>query len=210
MWGYRRNFGFAVALAQTDYDSTKGSSTTRRFLGCWQVGCCFLLSVSSRIIHRVGLAFDRSCKVSSFLQGFAHFQHKQGTELVDNVWTFLIFSVCSHLFDTINLKACHQLERSDINQAQGLGNKEDPTRDGKTTSTHTWNQPEPNMVLAEVGAHTGARMCNTMQEFAGTKNAIKLGGTGNHLTDTTPRRLLAKTLEQEKLRHQRLSPRCGS
>ena len=51
-----------------------------------------------------------------------------------------------------------------------------------------------SMILAEVGAHTGARMYNTMQELAGTKNAIKLGGTGNHLTDTTLRRLLAKTL----------------
>ena len=62
-----------------------------------------------------------------------------------------------------------------------------------------------SMILAEVGAHTGARMYNTMQELAGTKNAIKLGGTGNHLTDTTIRRLLAKTLEQEKPRHLWLS-----
>ena len=55
---------------------------------------------------------------------------------------------------------------------------------------------QTRMILAEVGAHTGARMYNTMQELAGKKNAI--GGTGNHLTDTTLRRLLAKTLEQER------------
>ena len=55
---------------------------------------------------------------------------------------------------------------------------------------------QTSMILAELGAHTGARMYNTMQELAGTKNAIKLGGTGNHLTDTTLRQLHAKTLKQ--------------
>ena len=53
-------------------------------------------------------------------------------------------------------------------------------------------------------------MCNTMQELSGTKNAIKLGGTGNHLSDTTLRRPLAKTLEQERPRHLWFSLRCGS
>ena len=66
------------------------------------------------------------------------------------------------------------------------------------------------MILAEVGAHKGARMYNTMQDLAGTKNAIKLGGPGNHLTDTTLRRLLATTLEQDRPRHLWLSLRCGS
>ena len=58
---------------------------------------------------------------------------------------------------------------------------------------------QTRMVLAEVGAHTGARTYNTMQELAGTTNAIKLGSTGNHLTDTTLRRLLKKRrrLQQE-------------
>ena len=52
-----------------------------------------------------------------------------------------------------------------------------------------------------------------MQHHAGArwkKSAIKLGGTGNHLSDTTLRRQLAKTLEQERPRHLWLSLRCGS
>ena len=52
-------------------------------------------------------------------------------------------------------------------------------------------------------------MYTAIQELAGTKNAIKLGGTVNQLTDTTLRRLLAKTLEQERPRHLWLSLRCG-
>ena len=51
---------------------------------------------------------------------------------------------------------------------------------------------QTRMTLAEIGAHTRARMCNSMQELSGTKNAIKLGSTGNHLSDTTLRRQLAK------------------
>ena len=48
-----------------------------------------------------------------------------------------------------------------------------------------------------------------MQEIAGTKNATELGGTGSHLIDPTCRRLLGKTLEQERPRHLWFSPRCG-
>ena len=53
-------------------------------------------------------------------------------------------------------------------------------------------------------------MCNTMQELSERENAIKLGGTGNHLSDTTLRRQLAKTLEQKRPRHFWFSLRCGS
>ena len=81
-----------------------------------------------------------------------------------------------------------------------------------STAGSSWDllTEQTRMTLAEVGAHTGARMCNTMQELSGTKNAIKLGGTGNHLSDTTLRRQLAKTLEQERPRHLWFSLRCGS
>ena len=67
---------------------------------------------------------------------------------------------------------------------------------------------QTRMVLAEV--HTGAGTYKTMQELSGTKNAIKLGGTGVHLTDTTLRRRLANTMEQERPRHLWLSLRCIS
>ena len=80
------------------------------------------------------------------------------------------------------------------------------------TAGSAWDHlsERPRLVLAEIGAHTGARMCSTMQELAGTKNATKLGGTDSHLTDPTRRRLLAKTLEQERTRHLWHSPRRGS
>ena len=68
---------------------------------------------------------------------------------------------------------------------------------------------QTRVTLAEVGAHTGARMCNTMQELSERENAIKLGGSGNHLSDTTLRRQLAKTLEQKRPRHLWFSLRCG-
>ena len=81
-----------------------------------------------------------------------------------------------------------------------------------STAGLSWDRQteQTRMILAEVGAHTGARMYNTMQELAGTQNANKFGSTGNELTDTTPRRLLAETLEQERPRHLWLSLRCGS
>ena len=67
-----------------------------------------------------------------------------------------------------------------------------------STAGLSWDHltEQRRMVLPEVGAHTGARLYNTMQELAGTTNAIKLGGTGNHLT--------------ERPRHLWLSLRCGS
>ena len=78
-----------------------------------------------------------------------------------------------------------------------------------STAGLSWDRQteQTRMILAEVGAHTGARMYNTMQELAGTKNANKFGGTGNDLTDTTPTRLLAETLEQKRPRHLWLSLR---
>ena len=69
---------------------------------------------------------------------------------------------------------------------------------------------QTRVTLAEVGAHTGARMCNTLQKLSERENAIKLGGTGNHLSDTTLRRQLAQTLEQNRPRHLWFSLRCGS
>ena len=81
-----------------------------------------------------------------------------------------------------------------------------------STAGSAWDllTEQTRMTLAEIGAHTGAKMCNKMQELSGTKNAIKLGGTGNHLSDPTLRRQLAKTLEQERPRHLWFSLRCGS
>ena len=75
------------------------------------------------------------------------------------------------------------------------------------TAGLSWDRltEQTRMTLAEVGAYTGATMYNTMEELAGTTNVIKLGGTGNHLTDTMLRRLLAKTREQERPRHWWLS-----
>ena len=57
----------------------------------------------------------------------------------------------------------------------------------------------PRLVLAEIGAHAGARMCSTVEELA--------GGTGSHVVDPTCRRLLEKFLEQERPRHLWLSLR---
>ena len=68
----------------------------------------------------------------------------------------------------------------------------------------------PRLVLAERGAHTGAKMCSTMQELTRTKHATKLGCTGSHLVNSTWRRLLSKSLEQERPRHLLFSLRCGS
>ena len=69
----------------------------------------------------------------------------------------------------------------------------------------------PRLVLAEVGAHTGARMCGTMQELAGTKEAIKLGRhrqpTGPFHSQTTARE---NTGTIERPRHFWFSLRCGS
>ena len=81
-----------------------------------------------------------------------------------------------------------------------------------TTAGSAWEflTEQTRVTLAEVGAHTGARMCNTVQELSERENAIKLGGTGNHLSDTTLRRQLAKTLEQKRPRHLWFSLRCGS
>ena len=62
------------------------------------------------------------------------------------------------------------------------------------TAGSSWHHltERPRLVLVEIGAHTGARMCSTVQELAGTKNAIKLGGTDSQLVDPARRRLLAK------------------
>ena len=81
-----------------------------------------------------------------------------------------------------------------------------------TTAGSAWEflTEQTRVTLAEVGAHTGARMCNTVQELSERENAIKLGGTGNHLSDTTLGRQLAKTLEQKRPRHLWFSLRCGS
>ena len=88
--------------------------------------------------------------------------------------------------------------------------KENQVRHGTAGSAWDFLTEQTRMTLAEEGAHTGARMCNTMQELSGRKNPIKLGGTGNHLNDTTLRRQLAETLEQERPRHLWFSLRCGS
>ena len=53
-------------------------------------------------------------------------------------------------------------------------------------------------------------MCNTMEELAGKETATKLGGTGSHLVDPARRRIIARSLEQARLRHLWSSLRCGS
>ena len=80
------------------------------------------------------------------------------------------------------------------------------------TAGLSWDRltEQTSMILAEVGAHTGARMYNTMQQVAGTKSAMKLGGAGNHLTDTNTQTTPCQNTGTKKQRHLWLSLRCGS